>query len=136
MSKRANSRKLAMRMLYQLGVRENPDLSVIFDDLDKKTYAEETIHWAVHLVKITTDHLTEIDEIIKKLSIDWDMDRLNMIDKALLRMGIGEINYSDTPYQVVLNEIIELSKTYSTDESAKFINGILGNFVKQQCSQD
>ena len=64
------------------------------------------------------------------------MDRLNQIDKALLRLGISEINYTDTPYQVVLNEMIELSKVYSTEESSKFINGILGKFVKETCLQD
>ena len=60
----------------------------------------------------------------------------NQIDKALLRLGISEINYTDTPYQVVLNEMIELSKVYSTEESSKFINGILGKFVKETCLQD
>ena len=135
MSKRANSRKLAMRMLYQMGIRTT-NLAIIFEDMEKDKYGEETINWAYHLAKVTQDHLDDIDQIIENYSIDWDMDRLNQVDKALLRLGIGEINYTDTPYQVVLNEMIELSKTYSTEESAKFINGILGKYVNETCSQD
>jgi len=135
MSKRANSRKLAMRMLYQMSIRTT-NLAVVFEDIETHTYAEDTVHWAYHLAKVTLDHLTDIDTIITNYSIDWDMDRLNHVDKALLRLGIGEINYTDTPYQVVLNEMIELSKTYSTEESAKFINGILGKYVKETCSLD
>lgn len=135
MSKRGNSRKLAMRMLYQMGIRTT-DLAIIFEDLDKNAYAEDTVNWAYHLAKVTQDHIHDIDKIIKNYSIDWDMNRLNQVDKALLRLGIGEINYTDTPYKVVLNEMIELSKTYSTDESSKFINGILGKYVNETCSQD
>ena len=135
MSKRANSRKLAMRMIYQMDVR-SATLADVFEDLEKEQYAEETINLAYHLAKTTTDHMTDTDVIIEKYSIGWDMDRLNQLDKALLRLGISEINHTDTPYQVVLNEIIELSKTYSTEESSKFINGIMGKYVKESCSQD
>ena len=135
MSKRANSRKLAMRMLYQLGVRDT-NLAVLFEDIEKDSYAEETVNWAYHLAKAAIDHMGDIDRIIKQYSISWDMDRLNQVDKALLRLGICEINYTDTPYQVVLNEMIELSKIYSTEESSKFINGILGKYVADSCSPD
>tara|TARA_A100001015_G_scaffold320677_1_gene447958 strand:- start:1392 stop:1802 length:411 start_codon:yes stop_codon:yes gene_type:complete len=135
MSKRANSRKLAMRMVYQMGVKTT-DLATVFEDLEKDKYAEDTVNWAYHLAKTTHDHLSDVDKIIENYSIGWDMDRLNQLDKALLRLGISEINYTDTPFQVVLNEIIELSKIYSTDESSKFINGILGKYVKETCSQD
>ena len=124
-----------MRMLYQLGIRTT-DLAIIFEDLETEKYGEDTINWAYHLAKITQDHLGDVDKIIEKYSIDWEMERLNQVDKALLRLGISEINYTDTPYQVVLNEIIELSKTYSTEESSKFINGILGKYVQETCSQD
>ena len=135
MSKRSNSRKLAMRMLYQLDIRQL-ELATIFNDLEKDKYAEETVNWAFELASITNTNLDDIDGHIAKLSIDWESDRINHIDKALLRMGMAEINYIGTPYQVVINEILELSKEYSTEESAKFINGILDKFVKETCSPD
>jgi transcription antitermination protein NusB len=136
MSKRSNSRKLAMRMIYQIDIRDNASLSSIFEDLETDTYAEDTQKWAYELAKNTVDHLDTIDTIIKKYSIEWDMDRLNHIDKALLRIGIAEMDYDNTPVQVVVNEVLELAKTYSTEESAKFINGILGKYASDTCSPD
>jgi transcription antitermination protein NusB len=135
MSKRSNSRKLAMRMIYQLEIRD-ASLPEIFEDMETDNYAEDTQQWAYQLAKNTTDHLNEIDKIITSYSIEWDMDRLNLVDKALLRIGIAEMDYDNTPVQVVVNEILELAKTYSTEESTKFINGILGKYASDSCSPD
>ena len=74
MSKRSNSRKLAMRMLYQLDIRQL-ELATIFNDLEKDKYAEETIDWAFELASITNTNLNDIDGHIAKLSIDWESDR-------------------------------------------------------------
>ena len=135
MSKRANSRKLAMRMLYQLDVRNN-DIETIFNDLETHQYAKETIDWAYNLANTTIQNIDTIDKVIKDYSIDWDPDRLNRIDRALLRIGIAEIEHTETPYQGVINEVIEISKLYSTEDSAKFINGILDKYVKDTCLPD
>ena len=136
MSKRSNSRKLAMRMLYQLDIRSETALDVIFEEMDTAHYAPETLDWAQELASCTWQNISTIDDLIQKLSIDWEPDRLNLVDKALLRIGIAEIKYVKTPHPIVINEILELSKEFSTDESSKFINGILNEFAKQTCSQD
>ena len=135
MSKRSNSRKLAMRMLYQLDIRDS-NLSDIFDALETDKYHEETINLAYKLAKVTHNHLDEIDPIIEEYSIDWELNRMNPLDLAILRLGFGEILYHDTPTEVILNEMIELAKTYSAEDSPKFINGILGKYVNNICSQD
>jgi N utilization substance protein B len=135
MSKRSNSRKLAMRMLYQLDIR-NAELPTLYDDLEKDQYADETVDWAFKLASATCVHMDSIDSIIKNYSIDWEPDRLNRVDFALLRLALAEINHLGTPYQVVINEVLELSKEYSAEESAKFINGILDKYVKDSCLQD
>ena len=135
MSKRSNSRKLAMRVIYQYSIRNNA-IKDIFSDLETESYGDETIKWAEHLTNLVETNIKDVDGIIHEYSIDWDLDRINEVDKALLRIGISEIKYTDTPYQVVVNEIIELSKLYSTEDSSKFINGILGKFVNDTCLQD
>ncbi len=135
MSKRSNSRKLAMRVIYQYSVRNNT-IEEIFSGLETDSYGNETIKWAEHITNLVEANIKDIDQIIHNYSIDWDLDRINEVDKALLRIGISEIKFTDTPYQVVVNEIIELSKLYSTEDSSKFINGILGKFVNDTCLQD
>ena len=135
MSKRSNSRKLAMRMIYQLDVRDS-NLTDIFEALETDNYHEETIKLAYQLAKLTHNHLGDIDPIIKEYSIDWELERMNPLDLAILRLGFGELLYHDTPKEVILNEMIELAKTYSAEDSPKFINGILGKYVNNICSPD
>lgn len=135
MSKRSNSRKLAMRLLYQIDVRSIP-LSTAFDVLDTNNYLQETVDLAYTLAELTVTHIHAIDALIAKYSIDWEVSRLSPIDKSILRLGFGEINYYDTPSQVIINEMIELAKTYASEESHKFINGILGKYVSDKCLQD
>ena len=135
MSKRSNSRKLAMRMLYQLEIRDS-DLDEIFEDLETDSYSEDTVNWAYHLTKLAITHLNSLDNIVKTYSIDWEFNRIHQVDKSILRLGLCELIYEKTPPQVVVNEMIELSKTYATEESSKFINGILGKYIEDKCLQD
>ena len=76
------------------------------------------------------EHRTEIDEQIKKFAIGWDFNRLVKMDKDILRIAICELVYiKDAPVKVVIDEALEVAKKYSTDDSAAFINGILGKVV-------
>ena len=72
----------------------------------------------------------EIDEQIKKYAIGWDFNRLVTMDKDILRIAICELLYvKEAPVKVVIDEAIELAKKYSTDDSASFINGVLGKVL-------
>ena len=76
------------------------------------------------------EHSAEIDEQIKKFAIGWDFNRLVKMDKDILRIAICELVYiKDAPVKVVIDEALEVAKKYSTDDSAAFINGILGKVV-------
>jgi transcription antitermination protein NusB len=93
-------------------------LSDVKDDGDKE--------FANNLINQVLLHETEFDELIKGKVDNWDLSRIALIDRILLRMGICEILYfSDIPPKVSINESIEIAKVYSTSSSGKFINGIL-----------
>ncbi len=77
-----------------------------------------------------SSHYEEIQSLIAKNLKGISIERVYKVDLALIYLALIEINYLNTPYKVVLNEIVELAKKYSTDKSAKFINGFLANFVK------
>lgn len=70
------------------------------------------------------------DSVIREYSLHWDIDRITMVDRAIMRLALYEINALDTPNVVVVDEAIELSKRFSTQDAAKFINGILGAYIK------
>jgi len=73
------------------------------------------------------DHLDEIDAIIDSHSTGWRLSRMPVIDRAILRMGVYELRYTDTPVGVVVSEAVELAKHYSTAKSGSFVNAVLAN---------
>ena len=73
------------------------------------------------------DHLDEIDAIIDSHSTGWRLSRMPAIDRAILRMGVYELRYTDTPVGVVVSEAVELAKHYSTAKSGSFVNAVLAN---------
>ena len=104
---------------------EVAELSILSDRSDVKKYVEQ-------IFKTYKEKKSEIDGLIKKYAIGWDIERLFKIDKDILRIAIAEIVYiKDAPVKVVIDEAIELAKKYSTDESPSFINGILAKVVDE-----
>ena len=135
MGKRNTGRKLAMQILYQTDIR---DVGVIENVLqqflhNEPLFSQETKDWASFLARSVWEKREELDLIIADYSIGWDLNRINLIDKHLLRIGLYELIYTDTVPNIVLNEVIEIAKRYSTDDSPKFINGILGKYIKEKC---
>lgn len=86
----------------------------------------------IQLLRGTLDSLAVIDEQISRyLKQGWSLSRISVIDKSILRWAVYELSFmQDIPKGVTINEAVELSKIYGGEESAQFINGILGNFVK------
>jgi N utilization substance protein B len=76
-------------------------------------------------------HVEEIDEIANSNLKDWRIDRIDSMGRAILRMGIFELKYMDTPDLVVINEAIELAKKYSIDDVRKMINAVLDKLVNE-----
>ena len=100
------------------------EFSVLSDRNDVKKYIAQ-------IFKTYKEKKNEIDGIIKKYAIGWDIERLFKIDKDILRIAIAEILYiKDAPVKVVIDEAVELAKRFSTDDSPSFINGILAKVVE------
>ena len=137
MGSRHTGRKLAMQLLYQAESQNIEDITDIINDyLVMGNYQEETKSWAQTLARGVWKSKKENDSIIKQYLKGWDINRINRIDLSLLRLAFFEMIELKTPQTIVINESLELAKKYSTDDSSKFINGILGTYVKNQCSPD
>ncbi len=137
MGSRHTGRKLAMQLLYQAESQNVKDITDIINDyLVMGNYQEETKSWAQTLARGVWESKKENDSIIKQYLKGWDINRINRIDLSLLRLAFFEMIELKTPQTIVINESLELAKKYSTDDSSKFINGILGTYVKNQCSPD
>jgi N utilization substance protein B len=72
-----------------------------------------------------------LDELITRLAENWKFDRLSAIDRAILRLGIYELRFTDTPHKVIMNECVELAKKFSSEDAGAFVNGILDAVHKE-----
>jgi len=131
-SKRRVAREKVLQVLYAYDMnKENRDelMNELFVCLIDKSERD----FAIQLVNKVIIHIDELDEKIKLRVDNWEMNRIALIDKLLLRMGICEILYfPEIPPKVSINESIEIAKDYSTAGSGKFINGILDAILSDE----
>ncbi len=126
-----HAREAVIQTLYakELG---NEDAINQFDELlNEKKIKGKKAEFAKKLLNGILEHIDEIDEIIKNHLIDWSFDRLDKVDKQILRAGVYELKYTDTPFQIVIDEAVKIAKNFSEDKSKNFINGILDKVAKE-----
>jgi N utilization substance protein B len=157
--KRRTAREMAVQMLYQCDIGGSP-LPNVFNTFDLAEYlaggrrtgaaaavrrggdraehgrlkrrVEESFLYAQALVRGTVDHREEIDEMIRGQADNWRLERMPAVDRNILRLAIYEMLYErDTPKLVVVDEAIELAKKFGSEQSGRFVNGLLDGLLKQ-----
>lgn len=134
---RKYARESAMKLLYQMEINSDftdEAIKIFFEnytfDEGEKLYIEDAVE---NIIK----NLGDIDSYIENHIEGWEIHRLARVDLSILRIAIYEMLYrKDIPIEVSINEAIEISKKYSTEESSKFINGVLGGFVRSGVLED
>lgn len=130
--KRRQAREIALQILYQLDV--NPVDPVEALELYWRTFSPslELRDFVERIVKGVSQHRPRIDELIDRYAEHWRLDRMDRVDRNILRMGVFELLYcDDIPMKVAINEAVELGKKFgSADDSKGFINGILDRIAK------
>ena len=95
--------------------------------IDESVFAE-------HLIEGTLHNRPTIDKLIEKCAPEWPLEQVTLVDRNILRLGIYELmfgNYDEVPPKVAINEAIELAKTFGSDSSARFVNGVLGTIYRE-----
>ena len=126
---RSQAREHALSLLYEAETK-GVDGRVVLDGLivppDELTRL---------LVEGVTDHLDDIDRIIADHAAGWTLDRMPALDRGILRLGVFELLYRrDIPVAVVLDEAVELAKTFSTDDSSRYVNGVLAAVARRRAT--
>lgn len=121
---RSELRKQCMTILYQIEVYDTNNIPYTVDDVIKEVSVIDN-EFVKDVVYGVITYKESIDELANKYLDSWTIDRLGNTDKAILRMGIFELLYTETPDIVAINEAIELAKVYSDDKVRKMINGVL-----------
>ena len=128
---RSGAREMAMRILYHVSVFEKAkasyDLDEMFMDIEgrNKKFIENIVNEVI-LKK------EELDKKANKYLINWEINRLNMVDQAIFEIAIYELIYTDTPKKVVIDEAINLSKKYSEESVVKMLNGVLDKIYHEE----
>ncbi|MEO6907444.1 MAG: transcription antitermination factor NusB [Abditibacteriaceae bacterium] len=131
--KRRGGRELAFQLIFQADVGDIPLDEVI--SIHKASSEAQPQVWAFaeELANGAWTHLEDSDAIISKYSQGWSVERMPNVDRNILRIALYEIfHMEDIPVNVSVNEAVELAKEYSTVDSARFINGVLGNVVRKE----
>lgn len=138
MQTRTRARRLALDVLYEaeirsclpldaFGLREEEGWEMPAGEIP----SGEALAYTRKLVSGVQEHHAEIDELIAAHAATWAIDRMPIIDRNVLRIGLFELLWGgDVPVPVVINEAVELAKSFSTDRSGGFVNGLLGRIAE------
>lgn len=154
MSKRRRAREMAIQMLYQSDIGKTP-VSTLFADFRPGEYVDEAgelggsqqratagvgrrqgelseaFSYARALVEGTLEHLEEIDDLLRRQTEHWRLERMPVVDRNILRLAVYELLYEpDVPKLVVVDEAIELAKAFGSEQSGRFVNGVLDGILR------
>lgn len=132
MDRRTIARELAMQALCQLDVQGDDALMIIERFFAENSSDELVLSLAKDWTSRTWQNLTRCDELIGDAAVRWELSRLNMVDKSILRLSTYQLAFCcDIPPKVVINEAIEIAKKFSGTSSAGFVNGVLDAINKK-----
>ncbi|MFM2352900.1 MAG: transcription antitermination factor NusB [Actinomycetota bacterium] len=130
MSARSKARKRALDMLYIADVRQVPIAEILGEEARRAAAAPQRASswpYAEQIVRGVDDSLAEIDALIEQHAVGWTLARMPVVDRAILRLATWELRENpDIPTAVAIAEAMELASVLSTDDSAPFVNGVLG----------
>lgn len=126
MGRRRKSREFALQVLYQLNITKQDVITALTQFQEHFLSNGEADEFLKRLVLGVLEHCQELDRLIEQYSENWHLDRINIVERNILRMALFELLYcEEIPPKVTINEAIDLGKRYGSEDSGSFINGIL-----------
>ena len=136
MGLRRKAREVVLQVLYAQSITGTPVEEIITDQLAQGEYDREVHEFVNRLATCVAREGPALDRIIEERATNWDIGRIALIDKLILRMGLCELlHFPDIPAKVCINESIEMSKKYSSADSKRFVNGILDAAYKDMAEE-
>jgi N utilization substance protein B len=133
MTRRHRAREVALQILYEADLHRQLDRQRVQQFLWRRLRQEDLVQFAEQLYQGALTHRPEIDERLGQIAENWRVERMNAVDRNILRLGAYELMFcSETPTKVIIDEAIELAKRYGTSDSPAFVNAILDRLA-QQC---
>ena len=133
MKPRTRARSVALQALYEIDIAGHPPGIVLEERLLDSELEASLAEFARQIVMGVHPLAVQLDHFIAQHAPEWPLDQIAIIDRNILRIALWEIAVSDqTPIKVAINEAIELSKTFGSDSTPRFVNGVLGSLAARQ----
>ena len=131
MKPRTRARSIALQALYEIDLVEHPIGTVLEQRLEEAALEERLVKFTESIIKGVWPMRNELDTFIAEHAPEWPLDQVAIVDRNILRIALWEFAVNgDTPIKVAINEAVELAKTFGSDSSPRFINGVLGSLVE------
>ena len=133
-STRRDTRILSLQILCEVDT-VNHDVEIVFSQIrHNNEMSSKDDQFVCKLVNNVLENLRQLDNMIITYAPSWPINQMPVVDRNLLRMAIGEIEWvNSTPNKVVVNEAVEIAKIFGSDRSPSFVNGVLGSFLTEKC---
>jgi N utilization substance protein B len=130
--KRRKAREIVLQVLYEAEFSDRNAPDILEDQIGHRNSSDDTADYARSLLALVTDHKDALDARIAESAANWDLERISLIDKNILRAAMAEVLYCpEVPARVIINEAIEIAHKFSSSDAGKFINGIMDRFVQE-----
>lgn len=129
---RRQARMIALQTLYEYDTAGHDVAAVLQRHVEERALTPDVVAYADDLVRGVLVHLSQIDDAIERAAHEWPLAQMARIDKNILRVAIYEILFSGAvPAKAAINEAVELAKTFGSDTSSRFVNGVLGTIFNR-----
>jgi N utilization substance protein B len=127
---RRDARALALQVLYEVDCTRHPVETVLSERLAQNSLRPEAVALARRLIEGVLAYKPRLDILIHRYAPEWPLEQIALVDRNILRMAIYEMALEETvPLKVAINEAIELAKTFGSDSTPRFVNGVLGTLA-------
>jgi len=133
MKPRTRARSIALQTLYEIDVAGHAPGVVLEERLEESELNPELIEFARQIVLGVSPLFKTLDQFIAEHAPEWPLDQVAFVDRNILRIALWEFAvFKKTPIKVAINEAVELAKTYGSDSTPRFVNGVLGSLATRQ----
>jgi transcription antitermination protein NusB len=130
---RRQARGLTLQALYEIDCTDHAPADVLRQRLESDSFLTETLLLTTRLVQGVLSYKGQLDVLIHRYAPEWPLDQIAVVDRNILRIAIYELAVEDSiPVKVAINEAIELAKTFGTESTPRFINGVLGTLAARE----
>ncbi|HEX5133422.1 MAG TPA: transcription antitermination factor NusB [Candidatus Krumholzibacteria bacterium] len=132
MGKRRRAREMVLQALYEAEFSDRSPAEIVDEQVGRRNPSDETAAHARDLFLKTMEKRADLDQIIRSVLQNWELERVSLVDRNILRFALAEVLYfPDVPSNVIIDEAIEVAHRYSSDEAGRFVNGLLDKLVRE-----